>query len=206
MIACSCKEIIMGKQSNLGPIDPQFNGISTYAVREEFQNALREITEHPETIPIWQVIISKYHPTFIGECEKSIEWASEIVKAWLCTGMFENDPACDAKAAAIVAGLSNHTETKSHSRHITVEECMKFGLKIVSLEDYMKEQNFQDCILTIHHSFMHTFSNSAAYKIVENHEEKAMIQNQQFQQMIQFQPPQNMPLIDIQPPQLDPTL
>ena len=27
MIACSAKVIIMGKQSSLGPIDPQFNGI-----------------------------------------------------------------------------------------------------------------------------------------------------------------------------------
>ena len=26
MIACSCKYIIMGKESNLGPIDPQFGG------------------------------------------------------------------------------------------------------------------------------------------------------------------------------------
>ena len=27
MIACSCNAIVMGKQSNLGPIDPQFNCI-----------------------------------------------------------------------------------------------------------------------------------------------------------------------------------
>ena len=27
MIACACKKILMGKQSNLGPVDPQLNGI-----------------------------------------------------------------------------------------------------------------------------------------------------------------------------------
>ena len=27
MIACACKELVMGKQSSLGPIDPQFRGI-----------------------------------------------------------------------------------------------------------------------------------------------------------------------------------
>lgn len=37
MIACSCREIIMGKQSNLGPIDPQFNGIPAHGVLEEFK-------------------------------------------------------------------------------------------------------------------------------------------------------------------------
>ena len=40
MIALSCKEIIMGKQSNIGPIDPQFGGISCAAVIEEFQKAV----------------------------------------------------------------------------------------------------------------------------------------------------------------------
>ena len=43
MIACSCREIIMGKQSNLGPIDPQFNGIPAHGVLEEFKRALKEV-------------------------------------------------------------------------------------------------------------------------------------------------------------------
>jgi ClpP class serine protease len=28
MIACSCKTIIMGKQSSLGPVDPQYGAVS----------------------------------------------------------------------------------------------------------------------------------------------------------------------------------
>jgi ClpP class serine protease len=32
MMALSCKEIIMGKQSNLGPIDPQMGGVACQAV------------------------------------------------------------------------------------------------------------------------------------------------------------------------------
>ena len=28
MIACSCKEILMGKHSSLGPVDPQIMGIA----------------------------------------------------------------------------------------------------------------------------------------------------------------------------------
>lgn len=39
MIALSCKEIIMGKQSNLGPIDPQMGGVACQAVLDEFENA-----------------------------------------------------------------------------------------------------------------------------------------------------------------------
>ena len=60
MIACACKEIYMGKQSNLGPIDPQFNGISSVGVIDEFKRAAKEIKTNPERIPLWQVIIGKY--------------------------------------------------------------------------------------------------------------------------------------------------
>jgi len=35
MIACACSEIVMGKQSSLGPIDPQYNGIPAAGVQEE---------------------------------------------------------------------------------------------------------------------------------------------------------------------------
>src|SRR3972149_70180 len=43
MIACSCKEIVMAKHSNLGPIDPHLRGIPVIGVREEFQRACREV-------------------------------------------------------------------------------------------------------------------------------------------------------------------
>jgi ClpP class serine protease len=35
MIACSCKSIVMGKQSNIGPIDPQLGGIPADVVKLE---------------------------------------------------------------------------------------------------------------------------------------------------------------------------
>ena len=47
MIACACKEIVMGKPSNLGPIDPQFNGIPAHGVIEEFKRAKEEIKADP---------------------------------------------------------------------------------------------------------------------------------------------------------------
>ncbi|MDR2944779.1 MAG: hypothetical protein LBU81_06870 [Methanosarcinales archaeon] len=90
MMACACKEIIMGKQSSIGPIDPQYNGVSTHGVIEEFEKAIKDAKTSPETIPIWQVIIAKYHPTFIGDCEKAIQWSSDMVQSWLETGMFKD--------------------------------------------------------------------------------------------------------------------
>ncbi|MDZ4792301.1 MAG: ATP-dependent Clp protease proteolytic subunit [Hyphomicrobiales bacterium] len=45
MIACSCRSIIMGKHSNLGPIDPQINGVPAQGVTNEIEKAYLEIQE-----------------------------------------------------------------------------------------------------------------------------------------------------------------
>ena len=43
MIACSAKEIIMGKESSLGPIDPQYRNVPAEGVIDEFNRAVKEI-------------------------------------------------------------------------------------------------------------------------------------------------------------------
>ena len=73
IIACCCKEIWMGKQSNLGPIDPQLRGIPAYGVVHEFRRAIREVKRDPSRIVIWQQIIGQYRPTFLGPCENRIK-------------------------------------------------------------------------------------------------------------------------------------
>lgn len=174
MIACSCSEIIMGKQSNIGPIDPQFNGIPAHGVLAEFSKALEEIKNDPARIPIWQIIVSKYHPTFLGECEKAIDLSTSIVTDWLKTNMFKDDKNKDEIVSKIVSSLNNHEDTKTHSRHIHHEEAKEIGLKIKMLESDF-DQKFQDLVLTIHHSYIHTFSSSTAIKIIENHKENAVV-------------------------------
>ena len=68
IIACCCKEIWMGKESNLGPIDPQLAGIPAHGVVQEFKRAVREIKKDPAKIVLWQQIIGQYRPTFLGQC------------------------------------------------------------------------------------------------------------------------------------------
>lgn len=165
MIACSCKQIVMGKQSNLGPIDPQLGGIPANGVIAEFKQAMEECKLDPHKIPIWQSIIGKYHPSFLGSCQRSIDWSAKIVKEWLITGMLNGDPKCTEIAESIVTGLSSSDTTFNHARHIHLEDLEKLGLKILHLED---EPKFQDLVLTVHHSYMHTFSMTPAIKIVEN--------------------------------------
>lgn len=173
MIACACKEIIMGRHSSLGPIDPQFSGLPAHGVIEEFNRAYDEIKIDSAKIPVWQPIIAKYHPTLIGECEKAIQWSNEITKEWLITGMLRGHQDNDQKADAIVEELSDHALTKSHARHLSAEKCEEIGLNVTFLEDDLE---LQDAVLSVHHSSIHTLSATPAYKIIENHNGIAFIQ------------------------------
>ena len=164
MVACSCKEIIMGKQSSLGPIDPQVNGVPAQAILTEFLNAKKEIDDNPSTIPLWQTIISKYDPTFIDSCQKSIELSNIILKESLQQNMFKNEDKGDI-IENIVDILGSRKETKIHDRHIPLEWCKEMGLKVSALED---DNDLQDCVLSVHHSCMEIFELGTVYKIFAN--------------------------------------
>ncbi len=182
MIACACNQVIMGKHSSLGPIDPQFQGIPAHGVVEEFKKAHDEIKSDPSTIPIWQVLLSKYPPAFIGECEKAIQWSNEMVREWLLTGMLEGKNEAEKIAANIINELADHSLTKSHARHLSIEKCRQIGLEVAPLED---TEDLQDAVLSVHHSCIHTLSATGAYKIIENHLGVAYIQMARQQMIVQ---------------------
>lgn len=165
IMACASKEIVMGKHSSLGPIDPHFSGIPAHGVIEEFDRAHREVKADPTKVPLWQPIIAKYSPTFIGECEKAIKWSNEMTAEWLKTGMFEGEANADKKIETIIQALGDHALMKSHARHLSLSRCRDMGLKVVALED---DQTFQEAVLSAHHAFMLTFSSTGAFKIIEN--------------------------------------
>lgn len=174
MIACSCKEIVMAKHSNLGPIDPQLAGIPAAAVKEEFEEAIRQISVDQSRLAAWQFILGKYTPTFLANCENAVKWSKEFVKRELVANMFSGMPNADQKAQSVVDKLTDFSGNKSHSRHIHTDECIALGLNIIRLED---DDELQDHILTIHHCIMHTIANSAAIKLVENQNGDAFIKN-----------------------------
>ncbi len=172
MMACSCKSIVMGKQSNLGPIDPQFANLPAHGVIEEFLKAVDDCKKDPSRVPLWQPIIAKYSPTLLGECQKSIAWSQDIVKEWLSTGMLKDDPKKDEKIASIIRELGDHALTKSHARHISSEKCKEIGLNIEEMES---NQVLQDAILSVHHACIHTLTSTLAFKIIENQNGQAFI-------------------------------
>ncbi|MCW6531197.1 hypothetical protein NED98_13170 [Sphingomonas sp. MMSM20] len=172
MIACACKSILMGKQSNLGPIDPQLGGLPAAAVKKEIERALDEVRQDPHRMQFWQYVLSKYQPTFVSQCEQAVDLAAKFVKRRLLDNMLLGVENADMKADSIVQGLSDVDINKSHARHIHIDDCEALGLKIERLED---NQPLQEAVLTVHHCYMHSLSVTSAAKIVENHDGAAFI-------------------------------
>jgi len=172
MIACSCREIWMGRQSSLGPVDPQLNGIPAHGVIEEFNRAYKEIINDPRTIPVWQPVIAKYGPAFVGECEKAVKWSTELVTEWLKRNMLKDDPQIDQKIETILKELGDHSVSYAHNRHLSIQKCKDIGLNVHQLED---DQELQDKVLSVHHIFFHTLGSTPAFKIIQNHKGIAYI-------------------------------
>lgn len=160
MIAMSSKEIIMGEQSSLGPIDPQMGGIACQAVIDEFKRAVDEVSKNPASLGLWQTIIAKYTPTFLASCEKAIAWSEELAQQWL----MEVNPSIDFSKVKNV--FINHNTTYSHNRHISKIDCKNAGLNISDLE---ANDELQDAVLSLHHCYMILFDKFLISKVVENH-------------------------------------
>jgi hypothetical protein len=172
MIALACKSIVMGKHSSLGPIDPQLGGLPAHGIIEEADNAIAEVTQNPATAPLYQMLFASYGATTLGEAQKAIDWSEKMVKTWLATGMFDQDPDQTTKIDAIMLELGSHARTLSHARHISMAAAKSMGLQIETLE---KDPKLQEAVLSVHHACVQTLSATPAIKIIENHKGTAYI-------------------------------
>ncbi|MFK7794605.1 MAG: S49 family peptidase [Gammaproteobacteria bacterium] len=174
IMSCSCKSIVMGKQSNLGPIDPQINGTSAYSILDEFQQAYDEMKTDQARALIWHPILNKYAIGFFKTVEDTVKLANDFVQKQLVTCMFEGETDAEEKARHITDKLSAIDTNRQHDRHIHIDECKELGLKI---EDLEANSELQDLVLTVHHCFMHTIMNTSAYKLIENHNGVALVKH-----------------------------
>jgi len=160
MISLSCKEIIMGKQSFLGPFDPQYGGVACQSVLKEFDQAVDDIKTRPESKILWQKII-QYGPTFLFSRKQSIAMTEEMMTKFL-EKHYEKD--CVKK---IMKKFFDNDISKEHSRHISKDEAKEVGLNIKDLEE---NQSLQDAVLNFHHANLIAFENTPIIKIVANHQ------------------------------------
>lgn len=174
MIACACDEIVMGKQSALGPIDPQitfptkdgFRTAPAFDLLAEFAQAKAEVSADARVAPIWVNKIRDYPPGILNTCKRTTELSVEKVKAWLATYMFRDETDAESKADGIAVWLGRAVEHKTHGRPINFTLAQERGLRVVPLEG---DQEFQDLVLSVFHAICITFEVTPCVKFVENH-------------------------------------
>ncbi len=176
MIACACREIVMGLQSNIGPFDPQIGGMPAQAITAEFDRALAEIKADQASAYIWQPIFAKYGLGFRTLVEQAIQMADDVVRKNLVDCMFFGQPDASAVADGIVATLGSNSATHIHARHIHKARAKEIGLKIVDLE---ADHDLQEAVLSVHHATMITFEQTPMFKIIENQVGSSFISAQQ---------------------------
>ena len=170
MIACACDEIIMGKHSALGPIDPQitFDSFTSPAqsILDEFEMAKREITINPALAAIWMKRIEKYPTGFIQICKNTIELSKERLTLWLMTWMLKDIPDKETIANEVAQWLGTTNIHKTHGKPIDINELNHFKLNVTPLE---MDQELQERVLSVFHATMATHDFSQCVKIIENH-------------------------------------
>lgn len=202
MWALAADRVVMGKHSQLGPIDPQVFRPSedryapARAIIEQFERIRDECKDDPGKLGAYYPILQQYGTSLIEECENAERLAKRLVAEWLERFMFSGheDPARDAEDVA--SWFADYYTHQSHGLGIDRDAARDQGVVIDDLED---DQTLQDLVLSVFHATMHTFGGPAA-KIVENNLGRAFVKIQQqiaVPAMVgpspQPQPPQQLP-------------
>jgi hypothetical protein len=188
MMVCGCDEIVMGKHSSLGPIDPQLlmntqtgpRMVPAQSILDQF-NMAKEQCKDPSQLGVWIPMLSQFGPDLLIQCSNIIEMSKEIVERWLNEYMFKGEEGAQDKAKQLSDWLGNHNEFRSHSRHISRDDLELRGFKIDYLEN---NQNLQDAVLSIYHCLSYSFS-SNTLKLIENNLGKAFVKQMLIQQLKQ---------------------
>ncbi len=167
MISCAADTVTMAKHACLGPTDPQINGMPAMGVLSEIERAIYEIEKDPRRTLLWQRVFDKYPPTFIGDCERAVDGARTMITDWLKSGMLSSEPDPSQAAESAVVQLMDYDNTSGHSHHFGISKCKSIGLKVLPLE---ADQALQELVLSVHHSFMATFSRTTAIKVIGSSE------------------------------------
>lgn len=178
MISLASDLLVLGKQSQLGPIDPQLvllNKIhSARAIQEGFNKAREDITNDLKLAHLWAPILQNMGPSLFLEAEKALSYSKELVSNWLRKRMLKDTDDKDTKANTIAAYFNaektkQHGQVHVHGQRIGVEKLKELGVKIESLEN---NQDLQNEVLTAYHLMTLIFEMGAAVKFIVNNNEK----------------------------------
>lgn len=199
MWALAADRIVMGKHSQLGPIDPQIFSSQGWfparAILRQFDQAQKECSQDPSRLNAWFPILQQYGPALLQFCEGSEVLARQLVRDWLADYMLRNEPDRRRKAARIARFFSNYGANNSHALGIDRDTARNRG---VIIDDLETDQNLQDAVLSVHHATLLTLDGPAV-KLIENHLGRTFAQIQQVVVAAQPAPPSAPPGVPATP-------
>lgn len=178
MIALASDRIVMGRQSQLGPIDPQLpvggSFVSAGAIVNQFSQAHKEILQNRDAAHVWAPILQSLGPALLTEAQDALVYGERMVGRWLSMRMFAGETDRDKKAKRTAKYFSDKGTHKSHGRRIDRDDARAHD---VVVEDLEESQALQEAVLTAYHLFTILFEKSPTTKIVVTHQGKAWMKN-----------------------------
>lgn len=178
MLVMSGDQILMDRDAELGPIDPQMrtqSGVSpAVAVIEQFKKIQDEVRKDPSRLSAWMPILAQLGPSLLVDCEHAIELAKNLVRNWVRDYMLRGDPEGPAKSARVAEFLSDHGAFKSHARPVKASDLKPLGVKI---EDLLEKDALGRAVSELYCCLDIMFSNTPVCKLFENSAGDAVIRN-----------------------------
>ncbi len=179
MISLAANKIIMGRQSQLGPFDPQLHIgggriVPAAAVVDQFESARRDIAQNIQSAHLWAPILQSIGPALLQEAKNSIKYSQKIVQEWLEKRMFNSFSDKEELANKVADYFKQASIHLSHGKRIDRDEARSQGLIVEDLED---NQELQEQVLTLYHLMTIIFEKSPATKTLLGSNDKVWVKN-----------------------------
>ncbi len=137
MLSMSGNEILMDRDAELGPIDPQMRtqtGTSpAEAIREQFKNIQEELQADSTKLPSYLPILAPLGPSLLVDSEHAIRLSRQLVEDWIKRYMLPGDSDANDKANKICNYLGDHSRFLSHMRGVKISDLIPLGVKVTDI-------------------------------------------------------------------------
>jgi len=165
MLSLASNKIVMGNQSQLGPIDPQLAGgqHSARAIVELFTRARLEIMSDTSAAHVWSPILASHGPSLLQYAQDQLDFSERMVADWLSRYMMSKCEDPTAEGLRIAKYFNNAADHKSHDKRIGIDEARSVGVVVEKLED---DQALQEAVLTLYHVLTILIEQTPVTKII----------------------------------------
>jgi Serine dehydrogenase proteinase len=177
MISLAANRILMGRPSQLGPIDPQMpiggKYVSARGIVDQFEAAKNDISKDIVLAHAWAPILQSLGPSLLVEAQNALDYGERMVSEWLCKRMLVGVPAGERadKAKQAANDAANH---KSHGRRISRDEARAQGIVVDDLEE---DQELQEAVLSAYHVATICFEQTPCAKMLWSNQGQTWIKN-----------------------------